>query len=144
MTRTDADCAPAPTLESILIAGKVVLDVVLKFNTIESPPVFMVPLTCRFGEIAPLNCHSDALDAVPLWSRLRAAGSISYQRTAARPLTLIVCCVQIANLPLCAGSFAATAWVCLASRVSSRLTDPICGATAGHIKLGTVTGVPVL
>jgi hypothetical protein len=129
---TGPDCPPVPILETILICGNVVLDDVSKFNTIASPPVFVVPLTCRFGEIAPLNWNSDAFDAVPLWSRLCASASISYQRTPARPPTLIVCCVQIANLPR-PGSTAATAWVGLASAVSILLIDPACGAFAGSV-----------
>src|SRR5213592_3621522 len=104
----------------------------------------MAPLTCRFGEIAPLNWNSEGSDAVPLCSRLLAPAPISYQRMAARPPTVIECCVQIANLPLCPGSTPATDWVSRASKVSSALTDPLWGAFEGHMYLGTVTGVPVL
>src|SRR5919198_808715 len=94
-----------------------------------SPPLFVDPSTARFGEIAPLNEYSVALDTLPFCTRPSGFGSISYQRTSAPAPPAVVCCTQIApgelSTPLGLGSRPLTACVGRESLVSSNLFEPV-------------------
>src|SRR5436309_8546666 len=100
LTRTGADCAPAPIFETILIDGWTLDELALKLIAMSLPNAFVPLLTIRLGEIPPLKKNSDVLVAFPCWNSLSANGSISYQRTSEPAPPATVCWVQMATRPL--------------------------------------------
>ncbi len=141
-TSTNADCAPAPILETIWNATSVVEELVSNASTIESPNAEPTADTARSGAMAPLKTSSDALLALPPCSCRCRAGSISYQRTIEPAPPAIVCWVQIAADPI-VGSIAGTACVSRPSIVSSTAVVPFCSAGGGSEYVNTVTDVAV-
>src|SRR5215472_1979444 len=137
------EIAPAPILDATLSAGRVVADDWTTPITMSPPNMLEAPLTRRSDDTAPSKVNSDALVMVPFWIRVWVAGLISYHRSWEPAPPNTACWVHSAVTPPWAGSVAKTAWVLRASRVSSRLEVPFCGAAAGILNALTGTEDPV-
>src|SRR5213593_4619029 len=144
---TSPDWVPAPTFDTVCMAGNAVEPDVLTESTMLSPWAHRTRVQARSLETPGSNTYRLASDTVPDWNRLgclTGCGLISYQLTWAPAPPRTLWATHTAVLLLWPGSIPETAWVIRPSRVSRVSVEFFCGASGGDENDPTVMSAPLI